>query len=62
MLGISTAAEHMGFHTIGAKVTFDVLRKDIVLPCIVYLNKKHFVVVYNITKYKVYVAQFEYPL
>ena len=56
ILGISLAAEAIGFRTIGVKITFDKLSKDVILPCIVFWNQSHFVVVYKITKTKIYVA------
>ncbi|MFI3322825.1 MAG: peptidase domain-containing ABC transporter [Rikenellaceae bacterium] len=60
LLGISKAAEKIGFRTIGGCVTFDVLSKQITLPCIAHWNQDHFVVVYKIKnkgdKYTIYVA------
>ena len=60
MLGISKAAEKIGFHTVGGKLTFDKLAEKALLPCIVHWNQDHFVVVYDIKKkrkgYEVYVA------
>jgi len=47
MLGISEAAEQIGFRTTGVKISFDDL-KEVPLPCIVHWNQRHFVVVYNI--------------
>lgn len=55
-LGISDAAESIGIHTIGAKVTYEQLKNEVPLPCIVHWSQKHFVVVYKIRKGKVYVA------
>ena len=48
MLGISEAAEQIGFRTMGVKVSFEEL-KTAPLPCIVHWNQEHFVVVYKIT-------------
>ncbi|MCX2432964.1 peptidase domain-containing ABC transporter [Pedobacter sp. GR22-10] len=42
--GISEAATKIGFRTLGAKLTFEQLDKDASLPCILYWNQKHFVV------------------
>ncbi len=56
LLGISEAAEGAGFRTEGLRVTFDQLKKDVVLPCIVHWKQNHFIVVYKITRKKVYVA------
>lgn len=50
MLGISDAAEAIGFRTMGVRITFDQLIKDAPLPCIVHWKQNHFLVVYNITK------------
>ena len=47
MLGISEAAESIGFRTTGVKVSFDDLC-EAPLPCIVHWNQYHFVVVYDI--------------
>jgi len=56
LLGISDAAESIGFHTIGARVTWKQLKDEVPLPCIVHWSQRHFVVVYKIRKGKVYVA------
>ncbi|MFT4072082.1 MAG: peptidase domain-containing ABC transporter [Dysgonamonadaceae bacterium] len=48
MLGISDAAEYLGFRTQGVKVTFNDLVSDSPLPCIIHWNQKHFVIVYDI--------------
>ncbi len=56
LLGISDAAESIGFRTMGVKVGFDKLKKENVTPFIAHWRQKHFVVVYKITKDKVYVA------
>lgn len=50
MLGISEAAESIGFRTAGVKLTFSQLRDEAVLPCIVHWNQDHFVVVYDIKR------------
>ena len=49
MLGISEAAEKLGFRTVGARIEFTKL-EDSPLPCIVHWNQHHFVVVYKIEK------------
>lgn len=56
MLGISDAAEAIGFRTVGVKLAFDKLASEVQLPCIVHWNQSHFVVVYKIQKDRVYVA------
>lgn len=52
MLGISDAAESLGFRTKGVKITWEQLRDEVPLPCVVHWNQQHFVVVYNIRKKK----------
>ncbi|WP_414703233.1 cysteine peptidase family C39 domain-containing protein, partial [Proteiniphilum sp. UBA5259] len=61
MLGISDAAEHIGFRTSGVMISFEQLVKEAPLPCIVHWKQNHFVVVYNIKKdkrvgHRIYVA------
>lgn len=48
ILGISNAAEKIGFRTLGVKVTFEQMVEDASFPCIAYWNQEHFVVVYRI--------------
>lgn len=50
MLGISDAAENIGFRTKGYRLTWEELRDDIPFPCIVHWKQRHFVVVYDIKK------------
>lgn len=50
MLGISDAAESIGFRTRGYKLTWEQLSNEVPLPCIVHWNQRHFVVVYDIKK------------
>lgn len=52
LLGISDAAEYIGFKSIGLKITFDQLVKGVRLPCILHWNQNHFVVCYNIKRKK----------
>jgi len=60
MMGISDAAEAIGFRTMGVKIGFDKLATEAPLPCIVHWKQNHFAVVYKIKKkgedYKVYVS------
>ena len=56
LLGISDAAESVGFRTMGVRISFGQLKKQAQLPCIVHWDQDHFVVVYKIKKGKVYVA------
>lgn len=52
MLGISEGAQHIGFDTIGIKITFDQLVEEGVFPCILHWNQNHFVVCFGIKKSK----------
>ena len=52
LLGISKAAEQIGFRTVGGRLTFDKLAEKALLPCVVHWNQEHFVVVYAIRKKK----------
>lgn len=61
LLGISKAAEVLGFKTIGGCLRFSTLSSEAPLPCIVHWNQNHFIVVYKIKNHKkgnytVYVA------
>ena len=55
-LGLSEAADTLGFRTIGVKIPFELLRDNVPLPCIVHWRQKHFVVVYKIKNSKIYIA------
>ncbi len=55
-LGLSEAADSLGFRTIGVKIPFDVLAENVPLPCIVHWRQKHFIVVYKISEEKILVA------
>lgn len=52
MLGISDAAESIGFRTSGVRISFKQLVEDVPLPCILHWNQNHFVVCYDIRKKK----------
>jgi len=56
LLGISDAAESIGFRTVGARITFYQLSGEVPLPCIVHWKENHFVVVYDVKKGKIFVA------
>ncbi|MCY1719800.1 peptidase domain-containing ABC transporter [Prolixibacteraceae bacterium Z1-6] len=56
LLGISDAAESIGMRSMGVKITFEQLKKEAPLPCIVHWGQEHFVVVYKFHKGKVFVA------
>lgn len=50
LLGISDAAESIGFRTCGVKITGEQLVNEAMLPCILYWNNSHFVVYYKIKR------------
>ena len=52
MLGISDAAEAIGFRSMGVRITFEQLVKEAPLPCIAHWTQNHFVVVYKIKQTK----------
>ena len=54
--GISEGGETIGMRTLAASLPFKTLRDEVPLPCIVHWDQNHFVVVYKITRNKVYVA------
>ena len=48
LMGISDAAEKLGFHTLGVRVDYKTLQTEVPLPCLLHWNQKHFVVVYEV--------------
>ena len=56
MLGISEAAESVGFRTQGVRVSLQELEELCPLPCILHWNQRHFVVCYRIRKGRFYIA------
>ena len=50
MLGISNAAEDIGLRTMGYRLSWEQLRDEVPLPCIVHWNQRHFVVVNRVKK------------
>lgn len=55
LLGISEAAEYLGFQTISGRTSIDELT-DVPLPCILHWNQNHFVVLYKIKRNRYYIA------
>ncbi len=53
LLGISDAAEAIGFRTMGVRFSFEKLVEEAPLPCIVHWKQNHFVVVYKIKSKRV---------
>ena len=56
LLGITEAAEKLGLRSMAVKLSFERLVKEAPLPCVAHWNQEHFVVVYQITKRGVQVA------
>ena len=50
LLGLSEAAEHLGFRSRGVKLTTKQLIEDVQYPCILHWNQNHFVVCYDAKK------------
>ncbi len=50
MLGISEAAESIGFRSLGVRLDTDKLMGETSCPCILHWNQNHFVVLYKIRK------------
>ncbi|MBM3421018.1 MAG: peptidase domain-containing ABC transporter [Bacteroidetes bacterium] len=55
-LGLSEAADSLGFRTIGVRISFDRFRENVPLPAVAHWRQNHFVVVYRITAKRVFVA------
>jgi ATP-binding cassette, subfamily B, bacterial len=55
-LGLSEAADSLGFRTIGVKIPFEILSENVPLPCIVHWRQRHFIVVYKIKNDKIWAA------
>jgi ATP-binding cassette, subfamily B, bacterial len=55
-LGLSEAADSIGFRTLGVRIPFSKLEENVPLPCIVHWRQKHFVVVYKIKNSTVWIA------
>jgi ATP-binding cassette, subfamily B, bacterial len=47
-LGLSEAAEKIGFRTLVGKITYEQLTEEVPLPCILHWNQEHFVVLYDV--------------
>jgi ATP-binding cassette subfamily B protein len=55
LLGLSEAAEKIGFRSLGVKLTIEQLN-EAELPCILHWRQNHFVVLYKIKRNKYYIA------
>ncbi|HEY6899924.1 MAG TPA: peptidase domain-containing ABC transporter, partial [Puia sp.] len=56
LLGISDAAEAVGFRTQAVSITYGMLRKNAASPCILHWHQNHFVVLYKITRKYFFIA------
>ena len=56
MLGISEAAESVGFRTQAVKIAYASLFNEALLPCILHWNQYHFVVLYKVKKKRLYIV------
>ncbi|MFA8298534.1 MAG: peptidase domain-containing ABC transporter [Hyphomicrobiales bacterium] len=52
LLGISEAAESIGFRTLGARISLKQLVEEDIYPTILHWNQNHFVVLYDVKKKK----------
>ncbi|MFA8436881.1 MAG: peptidase domain-containing ABC transporter [Marinifilaceae bacterium] len=62
LFNISDAAEKIGFRTQGVKISFNGFYGEVKLPCIVHWNQDHFVVLCEVKKGKVVVADPSYGI
>ncbi len=49
-------AESLGLRTLGVQIPFEKLATKVNLPCIAYIKKSHYIVVYKIKKDDIYIA------
>ncbi len=52
LLGLSEAAESIGFRATGIRTSIQKLKEQAKLPCIIHWNQEHFVVLYKISRKK----------
>jgi len=50
LLGISKAAENIGFRSRGVQITYDQLAEKVMLPCILHWKQNHFVVLFSVKR------------
>lgn len=55
-LDISYAADKIGLRTLSVKAGMEDLSSQVALPCIIHWNNSHFIVVFKVSKKKVYVS------
>ena len=56
LLGLSEAAEQLGFRSQAVATDWDTLREDVQLPCIAHWQNRHYVVIYRVTEKHIYLA------
>ena len=56
LLGISDAAEHIGFQSLAVKIDYLKLLQEVPTPCIAHWKQDHFVVVRKVSKRHVWIA------
>jgi ATP-binding cassette, subfamily B, bacterial len=56
LMAISDAAENIGYHTLGVKISFNQLVEEIPTPCIAFWRQSHFVVVFKATEKFVWIG------
>lgn len=56
LLGISDAAEHIGFQSLAVKIDFNKLLYEVPTPCIAHWKQDHFVVIRKVSKNHVWIA------
>jgi len=56
MLGISEAAESIGFRTRGVRLNFEALIAKAQLPCIAHWKGNHFIVIYRVKSKRVFIV------
>jgi ATP-binding cassette subfamily B protein len=56
LMSIADAAERIGIHTLGVKVTYERMIDDLPLPCVAHWRQIHFIVVHKISKTHVWIA------
>lgn len=61
LLGISEAAEKLGFRTYAVRMSLEQI-KEVELPCVLHWNQNHFVVLYKIHRNKYYLSDPAYGL
>lgn len=52
LLGLSQAAEALGFKSMGVKISLDMLKRETPLPAILFWNRNHYLVLYRVKKDK----------